>query len=353
MQIHPIPAAEHEAVYRVSDPASGLLGFIALHSTVRGPAAGGLRMRAYASEAEALTDVLLLSRGMTYKNAAADLPLGGGKAVMVGDAARKTPEMLRAMGAAVERLEGRYWTAEDMGMSPADMEVVAERTSYVAGRKGVPFASGDPSPVTARGIFNALRLAVSRRLGGGVERRTVALQGLGHVGMHLASLLHGAGAHLVVTDVDAGRVAEAQARFDARGVGLEAIYDTQADVFAPCAIGGVINEGTVPRLRVSVVAGGANNQLAAARDGAALQARGILYAPDYIANAGGIVNVATEILRIADREGFVADKLAALERALAAVFDRAAAEDRAPGDVADATVEALLETSGRSLRQGA
>ncbi len=353
MHMHPIPASEHEEVYRVSDPEIGLTGFIAVHSTVRGPAAGGLRMRRYDSEAEALRDALLLSRGMSYKNAAADLPLGGGKAVIMGDAAGKTPEMLRAMGEAVARLEGRYWTAEDMGMSPADMDVVAERTAFVAGRKGVPFASGDPSPVTARGVFNAMRIAVRRRLGGGLKGRRVALQGLGHVGWHLADLLHGAGARLVVTDADAQRVAEAQRQFGAEGVGLDAIYDAEADVFAPCAIGAVINAQTVARLKVSVVAGAANNQLADAASGAALHGRGILYAPDYIANAGGIVNAATEILRIGNREGFVADKLAALERTMQAVLERAGAEGLPPEAVADATVEPLLTRTEPALRHGA
>ena len=211
MDITAVAATGHEEVYRVSDPQVGLTGFIAIHSTALGPAAGGLRMRVYGSEHEALEDVLRLSRGMSLKNAAAGLPLGGGKAVIMGDPARdKTPALLRAMGRAVDTLNGRYWTAEDMGMGPDDMAVIASETAYVAGLAGGAYASGDPSPVTAQGVFNAIRLSAADRLGSADLRGLrVALQGLGHVGSSLAALLHAAGARLIVSDIDPARTARA------------------------------------------------------------------------------------------------------------------------------------------------
>lgn len=340
MQITPVASGDHEEVYRVEDRQAGLTGFIAVHSTVLGPAAGGLRMRVYRSEDEALHDVLRLSRGMTFKNAAADLPLGGGKAVILGDPSRdKTPELLRAMGRAVESLSGRYWTAEDMGMSTADMAVLASETSYVAGRGDGAFASGDPSPVTARGVFNAIRRTARHRLGADtLDGMTVAVQGLGNVGWHLCTLLHGEGARLIVTDIDAARVAGAVAEWSAEAVAEDDIYGAGADVFAPCAIGAILNERTIPDLRAVVVAGAANNQLAMPEDGDRLASRGILYAPDFVANGGGIINVAAEILKIADRPVWVAEKLDALDRTLEAILTAAAAERVGPNSVAERIV---------------
>ncbi len=340
MQITPVETAEHEEVYRVEDREAGLTGFIAVHSTRLGPAAGGLRMRVYRSDAEALDDVLRLSRGMTFKNAAAGLPLGGGKAVIMGDPARaKTPALLRAMGRAVDTLAGRYWTAEDMGMTTADMAVIAGETAFVAGLSGGDFASGDPSPVTARGVFNAVRCAVRHRLGrADLDGLTVAVQGLGNVGWHLAGLLHGDGARLIVTDIDAGRVARAVAEWSAEAIAEDMIYGAGADVFAPCAIGGILNARTIPDLRVAVVAGGANNQLATDEDGIRLQERGILYAPDFVANGGGIINVAAEILRVGNRAAWVAAKLTALDQTMEAILRAAAAEGTGPNAVAERIV---------------
>ncbi len=343
MKLTPLAQPSHEKVLRVDDPASGLTGFIAIHSTALGPAAGGLRMRSYASEADALEDVLRLSRGMSFKNAAADLPLGGGKAVILGDPARKTPEMLRAMGRAIETLGGQYWTAEDMGMSPADMAVIRGETAYVAGLADGPHASGDPSPVTARGIFYAIRRTAQTLWGAPVlPGRRVAIQGLGHVGWHLAKFLRAAGAELIVADRDPELAARAVQSFGAIAVPAEDILEVEADILAPCAIGGILNAATIPGLNVSAVCGGANNQLAHPEDGDALRARGILYAPDYVVNAGGIVNVATEILRIADRDGFVSDKLHALDGSLAEIFARAAEAGVGPHQVADAAMGARL-----------
>ncbi|WP_417472415.1 Glu/Leu/Phe/Val family dehydrogenase [Leisingera sp.] len=344
MSVTAVASTTHEEIVRVEDASIGLVGYIAIHSTLLGPAAGGLRMRPYASEDEALTDVKRLSEGMTYKNAAAGLPLGGGKAVIIGDpTAQKSPELLRAFARAINTLDGRYITAEDMGMTPADMALLAEETSCVAGLPDGEFASGDPSPVTARGIFNAICTTQAHKHGSrDLTGLTVSVQGLGHVGWYLCQFLSEAGAKLVVTDIDAARVEKAVAEFDARPVGLEEIYGVQADIFAPCAIGGILNAQTIPQLKASIVAGGANNQLATPADGAALHDRGILYAPDFVANGGGIINVATEILKISDRAGFVAEKLAALDATLATILNQARVENTSPDAVAIATVQARM-----------
>jgi leucine dehydrogenase len=343
MQITDIPTRTHERVLRVEDREAGLLGFIALHSTVRGPAAGGLRMRPYDSEEAALADVLGLSRGMSFKTAAADLPLGGGKSVIIGDPAHKTEAQLRAMATAVDSLGGAYWTAEDMGMSPEDMAVMRAVTPYVAGLADGPFASGDPSPVTARGIFYAIRTTAERVFGSRVlEGRRIAVQGLGHVGWQLCKLLRAAGADLVLADTNAARAAKTAETFGAEVVAPDAILTVEADILAPCAVGGILTEDSVAALRVRAVCGGANTQLASDAAGDAMHARDVLFAPDYVANAGGIVNVATEIRRIADRRGFVTEKLAALETTLAAIFDRAATERVGPHRVADRIMMPLV-----------
>jgi len=344
MQITRLSSDSHEDVIRVRDDATGLTGFIAIHSTQLGPAAGGLRMRAYDSEESAINDVLRLSHGMTFKNAAAGLPLGGGKAVIMGDPATKTPEMLRAFARAIDGLQGRYWTAEDMGMSPEDMAVLAGVTPYVAGLADGEFASGDPSPVTARGIFNAIRCTAKHRFGSAdLTGRRVAVQGLGHVGWYLAEMLHAAGARLIVADMEAGRCSRAADVFGAEVVPVDRILEMEADILAPCAIGGILNEASIAGLKVGAVAGGANNQLATPADGDRLHARGILYAPDYVANAGGIVNVATEILRIKDRPAFVADKLAEAEATLDAILSGAVARGVSPHRLADEVVLSRMQ----------
>lgn len=341
MQVTPVPSETHEAIYRVNDPDTGLLGFIAIHSTKLGPAAGGLRMRPYDSPDDALVDVKRLSEGMTFKNAAAGLSLGGGKAVIIGNpATQKTPELLRAFARAIETLDGQYITAEDMGMSPADMAILATETSFVAGLTEGEFASGDPSPITARGIFNAIRTTWAHQNGtDALVDVTVSVQGLGNVGWHLCEYLNDAGAKLVVTDVDPDRVRKAQTQFGARAVGIDEIYSADADIFAPCAIGGILNAETIPALRVSVVAGGANNQLATEQDADRLHTRGILYAPDFVANGGGIINVATEVEKIRNREAFVASKLLTLDETLKNMLDQASKRNVSPADVAIATVE--------------
>lgn len=285
---------DHEMVSFITDAATGLRCIIAVHwGGPIGTAGGGCRMIPYASDDEALRDVLRLSRAMSYKLALADLPGGGAKSVILGDPRRdKTRELLHAFGRAVDRLGGRYIVGEDVGTTPADMQTIAEETDYVVGR------SSDTAAATALGVFVGLRAAVRRRLGHrDLADIHVAIQGLGGVGMRLAEALHKAGTRLTVTDSNEEAVADAVRRFGAAVVSPAAIYDVEADVFAPCALGSVLNDETIPRLRVAVVAGGANNPLAQDRHADALLAREILYAPDFVLNAGGVIAAAAEVDR--------------------------------------------------------
>jgi leucine dehydrogenase len=284
----------HEQVSFASDAASGYRGIVAIHNTVLGPALGGTRFWHYADAAEALRDVLRLSRAMTYKAAVAGLDLGGGKSVIIGDPETADREaVFLAHGRHVEYLGGRYITAEDVGTSPADMAIIRRVTAHVV---GLPGKSGDPSPVTAFGVYRGMKACARFRWGrDDLSGKTVAVQGVGHVGYSLCRYLHAEGARLVVTDVAAEKVERAVREFGARAVEPEAIYDVPADIFAPCALGGCINAATVHRLRVEIVAGGANNQLAEERFGDELEARGITYAPDYAINAGGLISVNAEL----------------------------------------------------------
>lgn len=286
----------HEAVVHVSDAKTGLKAIIAIHNTRRGPAMGGSRMWAYADSTAAATDALRLSRGMTYKNAMAGLPIGGGKAVIIGDArTAKSPELFRALGRAIDGLGGRYITAEDVGTSPEDMQFVRESTRYVAGLSGELGGRGDPSPATALGVFVGIGAAVRHRLGAdSVKGLRVAVQGLGHVGFDLARQLHEAGAQLIVADIHRSNCQRAAEAFGAIIVSPDEIVDVEADVFAPCALGASLNPQTLPRLKCQVVAGAANNQLATDDIGDRLREAGILYAPDYVINAGGIIKVCAE-----------------------------------------------------------
>jgi leucine dehydrogenase len=289
--------SEHERVVLRSDLKGGYRGIIAVHSTVLGPAVGGARFWNYASDEEASLDALRLSRGMTYKNALAGLPFGGGKAVIIGDnrvSGEARARLFRAHGRFVESLGGLYITAEDVGTRPADMEYVRTETRHVAGLTG---KSGDPSPVTAYGVLRAMQAAARHRWGSDdLSGRRVAVQGCGSTGYHLARELHGRGARLVVTDVDGARVRRVVEELGASAVAPEEIFGAEADIFAPCALGGVINDETLRRLRAGVVAGSANNQLREERHGDALEELGVTYAPDYVANAGGIINGCRELL---------------------------------------------------------
>lgn len=284
----------HEQVVFFNDRKAGLKAIIAVHSTAAGAAIGGCRMWPYASEEEALNDVLRLSKGMTYKNISMGLDAGGAKAVIIGDPKKdKTPELLQAFGRCVERLGGLYWTGEDVGMSPTDMAEVRKETRYVLGLRET---SGDPSPVTAFGVFRGIQACLREAFGDeSFSGRTVAVQGAGNVGYHLLKRLHEAGARLYVTDIDSERVERAVAETGATAVEPDAIYDVECDVFAPCALGGTINHETINRLRCRIIAGSANNQLADDTIGDALKEKGILYAPDYVINGGGVINVYDEL----------------------------------------------------------
>jgi leucine dehydrogenase len=284
----------HEQLVLCQDSASGYRGIVAIHSTVLGPALGGTRFWSYGTDEEAIVDALRLARGMTYKNAVAGLNLGGGKSVIIGDNKTAFREMIfRAHGRFVESLGGRYITAEDVGTSTADMDYVHMETDYVSGLAG---RSGDPSPVTAHGVFRAIQASAKECWGtDDLTNRTVALQGCGHVGYYLAKELYESGAKLVVTDIDAERVKRVVNEFGAHGVGTDEIYGAAADIFAPCALGAIINDKTIPQLKVEIVAGAANNQLLEERHGDELTRRNILYAPDYVANAGGVINVYSEL----------------------------------------------------------
>jgi leucine dehydrogenase len=285
--------SEHEQVVFVNEPDAGLRAIIAIHNTSRGPAFGGCRMWPYASEAEAVRDVLRLSRGMTYKAAITRLPFGGGKSVIIGDPARdKTPALLHAMGRAVARLGGRYIMADDVGTTVGDMAVIREVTPYAA---GLADADGAPCPATAYGVFQGILATARHALGrSDLEGLTIAVQGLGSVGFRLCRYLHAAGARLLVGDLDAERARRAEAAFGARIVAAEDILYAQADILSPNALGAVFDDASIPRLRCRAVAGAANNQLAEERHGAELHRRGILYAPDFVVNSGGLIDVAHE-----------------------------------------------------------
>jgi len=327
----------HERVVFGHDTASGLRAIIAIHNTNLGPALGGCRMWPYASEAEALTDVLRLARGMTYKSALADLPLGGGKAVILGDPHKdKSEALFLAMGRFVDSLGGRYVTAEDVGISVDDVEVIERATRHVAGTRAA--GAGDPSPSTAYGVFMGIRAAVAHKLGrNSLDGVHVAVQGVGHVGYHLCRFLDQAGSRLTVTDIDDKAVERAADEFGAEPVAPDAITGIAGDVFAPCALGAVINDETLDQLQVPIVAGSANNQLAAPRHGAELMRRGVLYAPDYVINAGGVINIS--------HEGPDYDKQAAVDHVgrihdnLREIFGRAEAAGIPTSEAADRLAE--------------
>jgi leucine dehydrogenase len=330
---------EHEGLHAFHDHAAGLNCLIAIHSTALGPAGGGVRMWPYPDDQAAIDDALRLSRAMSHKNAMAGLELGGGKTVIIGDPRRdKTPAMFEALGRAVEQLGGRYWAAEDVGVSPGDLTHARKTSRFVAGLEGHPAASGDPSPVTAEGVRRGIALCVRRSLGRPLSEVTVAIQGVGHVGEILADKLAADGAKLIVCDVNEAQAAAVAARTGARLVAHEAIFDAEAEVFAPCALGGAISAATLPRLKARIVAGGANNQLADKATGQALFAAGVTYAPDFVINGGGIINVAAEIRALERDESFdpawVEAKVAAMIETLAEVLGRAEAEQRPADQVA-------------------
>jgi leucine dehydrogenase len=342
--VHPHPP---EQVVRLADPASGLEGAIVIHSTALGPAAGGCRLWAYPDQAGMLDDGVRLAEGMTYKNALAGLPLGGGKAVLrLPDRPIDRPALFRAFGRAVAALGGRYVTAEDVGTSVMDMGNVAETTRHVAGlTKRAGAAGGDPSPWTALGVFRAMQVAVRRSLGAELEDVTVAVQGVGHVGLGLCELLHEAGARLLIAEPRSDVAARTAARFGAEIRSSSALIQSEADVFAPCALGGVLDATSVRKLRARVVCGAANNQLASPEQAAQLADRGVLYAPDYLVNAGGIINVAAEYLGWSEEE--VRQRVEDIGPRLGEVLDLADRNATTPAAAAEARARQAIE-AGRS-----
>ncbi len=335
----------HTHVLFGADERTGLRTIIAVHSTVLGPALGGTRFYPYDSVDAALTDALRLSRGMTYKNAAAGLELGGGKAVIIGDPHKdKTPDLLRAYGRVVENLDGLYVTAEDVGTSTDDVAIIRETTRHAVGLSIDRGGSGDPSPFTALGVFSGM-LAAAKHAWGSEELhgRTVTVQGVGKVGYHLVDYLTDAGCEIVVTDVYQPAVDKVVEEFGVKAVSPDEIYDVDADIYAPCALGATLNPDTIPRLRCGVVCGSANNQLATDADAEALVERGILYAPDFVVNAGGVINVSQE------RRGYdrnrSAEKVRKLKEATARILEVASEQGINPHRAAVQLAEARIQAA--------
>ena len=332
---------DHEQVVFARDARAGLTAIIAVHDTALGPALGGCRIWRYAGEDEAVADVLRLSRGMTYKAALAGLALGGGKSVVLADAqTEKTPAMMHALGRAVERLGGRYIVAEDVGASVADMDAIATATAHVSGTSATV---GDPSPWTARGVYLAMQAAAQHRWGSGVNGRTVSVTGLGKVGAALCRYLAGAGARLVVSDIRGEAVCRIVQETGAAAIEPDAAHAAEADIFAPCALGAGLNARTIPEIRARLVCGAANNQLATAGDGDRLAARDILYAPDYLVNAGGLISVAR--VKLGLDEHAAEAKVQAIPETLVQVFRSAEQQGTHPAAAADRLAESRFRAA--------
>jgi leucine dehydrogenase len=344
----------HEQIVFCNDPESGLKAIIAIHSTVLGPALGGCRFWNYRSEEDAISDVLRLSRGMTYKAALANLPLGGGKSVIIGDPERlKSKELFRAFGKFVNSMGGRYITAEDVNVRVEDMNLVAQETSYVTGTTSGVGGSGDPSPVTALGVFCGIKAAVRHRL----QRESlagirVAVQGCGAVGSHLCQLLAESGAQLVVADINTKAALKIREKYHAEVVPSETIHHHAVDVYSPCALGGILNPKNISEIKAPIIAGGANNQLLdEVRDGDALRARHILYAPDYVINAGGLINVCHELRGY--REEHALDDARKIYHTLMEIFIKAENKGistlSASNAIAESKIQLALERGGQRV----
>jgi leucine dehydrogenase len=335
---------DHEAIHFISDRASGLKAIIALHSTFLGPAGGGTRFWHYANNSAAITDALRLSRGMSYKNAMAGLKMGGGKGVILADSDKaKTPEQIAAFARGIDSLGGRYVTAQDVGMSADDMIAIGEHTRHVAGlppRLGG--AGGDPGPSTARGVFLGVKAAAQRALGTDRMKEVhVAIQGLGSVGGGLARYLAESGARLTLADVDEARSRSLAEELGANCVSAAEIMEVEADILSPCALGAILTQTSIERLNVKAIAGGANNQLFTIEDGDVLHQREILFAPDFVINAGGIINVAMQYLDDADADD-VSQKLAEIPARLNQIWDESDATGQAPAQVAEAMARRMI-----------
>jgi len=340
-------AMGHEQVVFFNHRDSGLKCIVAIHSTILGPALGGLRMWPYASEADALKDVLRLSQGMTYKAAVSGLNLGGGKAVLIGNPETdKSEALFRALGRFIGSLGGRYITAEDVGTNVEDMDLIYQETDRVVGVHEVHGGSGDPSPFTALGTVHGIRACLEKRFGhADFSRVSFAVQGAGHVGQHLVRLLRAEGAKVFVTDINEERVEELVNAYGAEAVPMAQIYDADATVFVPCALGGVVNEDTLPRLKCEIVAGSANNQLESNEWGTELERRGILYAPDYAINAGGLMNCSLEL------QGYNEERahrmVATIYNVIRRIFEIAEREALPSWQAADRLAEQRIQAIGR------
>lgn len=340
----------HEEVVFCHNPAVGLKAIIAIHNTTLGPALGGTRMWAYKNDQEALEDALRLSRGMTYKSAAAGLNFGGGKAVIIGDSKKeKTESLFRAFGAFIERMKGQFITGEDVGIDVNDIEFMFMETDYVTGLSRAHGGSGDPSPMTAYGVLQGMLACIEKKMGQkSVKGLTIAVQGLGHVGFRLVELLTKEGAKVIACDTDEKSVKTAQEKFQIEVVAPDKIYEVKCDVFAPCALGGILNPKTISLLKCKVVAGAANNQLHTDLDGELLNKKGILYAPDYVINAGGLINVALEL------EGYSEDRARLLTRNiyynLKRTFEISEEQHMLPHIAADRLAEERLDKVGQIKR---
>jgi leucine dehydrogenase len=334
----------HEGVHIFRDHAAGLTAIIAVHSTALGPAAGGTRFWHYSDSVAAITDALRLSRGMSYKNAMAGLPMGGGKAVILSDSqGSKQPALIEAFANSVESLGGRYVTAQDVGMSADDMIAISRVTRHVCGLPATADqAGGDPGPSTALGVFLGVKAAIKRALGKDSARGVhVAIQGIGSVGGRLAHLLAAEGARLTLADRNSAQADALAAELGAQTVTTDVIMRVEADIFSPCALGAILDEGSIAGLNVAAVAGGANNQLAVPSDGDRITARGILYAPDYVINAGGIINVGVEYMQLGDRKAVEA-RVAGIPDRLNQIWDESAASGDNPAKVADRIAQGLI-----------
>lgn len=357
---------DHEQVTFCADRETGLKAIIAVHSTALGPAAGGLRFWDYTAphlrtapsnvaemrgEQDAVYDVLRLSRGMSYKNAMAGLRLGGGKSVIIGNPKQLgTPELMRAFGRYVQRLGGSYYAAEDVGTTPEMLAAAAETTSYVSGLESGEFGTGDPSPHTALGVFTGIQASVKHRLGkdtlNGVK---VAIQGVGHVGLYLVEHLINAGADVIATDVVAAHIEAARAKGDVTVVAPDGVHATDCDVFAPCALGGGLNGKTIPEIKATIIAGAANNQLETEGvDDEALRKRGILYAPDYVINAGGIISVESEVHKEKVSDAAREAKVLQIGGTLKRIYEASDTEARPTGVIANEMAEAIIRAANKN-----
>lgn len=361
---------KHEQVVFCSDPITGLRAIVAVHSTVLGPAVGGCRFWDYGAahrtasvdvaakraEEDAIFDVLRLSRGMSYKNAMADLRLGGGKSVIIGDPkAIKTPELLRKFGEYLQRLGGTYYTAEDVGTKPQDMELIHQATDFVVGLETGEFATGDPSPHTAKGVFAGLQAAVRHKLGQKtLDGLTVAIQGVGNVGRDLAKHVRDAGAKVLIADISKENIDRTLGAVEAEVVDPNKVHAARADIFAPCALGGILNAKTIPELKAKIIAGAANNQLDQEEaDDLALLERGILYAPDYVINAGGIISVESEVHKERLDDAARAAKVAKIAETLSEVFQTSDKQQAPTGRVANQIAEKRIDARRQALREAA